>query len=268
MSVEDARVEAPAKLWTWTEFPRAMLEFATFATVSPLMSGAAKGDGHDVLFLPGFLWSDRSTRIMRRQIAGLGYRTHGWELGNNRGPTTIGATGERLAERVQAILCNGGGRLSLVGHSLGGIMARNFALQNPELVRQVVCVGSPFVRDFRGVNSTVVRLHDWLTGVSSAAETLTRPEPLQVPVTAIFSILDGLVAPPVCTELTAERAENIGVYGSHVGMMVNPAVYYALADRLSQPAGEWEPFHPQGWRRAFYTDLAAETSSPPAPDRR
>ena len=252
------QVTAPTKFLSWTEFPRAMLELSTFAAVSPFMFGAPKGDDHHVLFLPGFLWSDSTTQLMRHQIGQLGYRTHGWELGINLGPKTIGDSGQLLAERVQAIARTGSGPVTLVGHSLGGIMARNFALENPSLVRQVICVGSPFVRDPNGVNSTVARLHDWLTSADSTAESLARPERLAVPVTAIYSEWDGLVASGVCTEVPAERAENIGVYGSHVGMMVNPAVYYALADRLSQPAEEWTPFAPTGWRRNFYPGLAVK----------
>ena len=252
-------VTPPANMLAWTEFPRAFLEFSTFATVSPFMSTAPKGDGHDVLFLPGFLWSDQSTYIMRHQITQLNYRTHGWQLGPNFGPSTIGENGEILAERIEAIARSASGPISIIGHSLGGIMARSFALRNPELVRQVISVGSPFVPEPRGVNATVSRLHDWLAGPSSLDEMPECPVALKVPFTAIFSHWDGLVSPAVCTEIASERTQNIGVYGSHLGMMVNPAVYYVVADRLSQPLAEWVPFEPTGWRRAFYPELRSGT---------
>ena len=256
LDLDQETASAPGKLLSWTEVPRALLELSTFAAVSPYMAGAPKGDGHDVLFLPGFLWSDATTEVMRHFIGQLGYRAHGWGLGTNLGPRTIGDDGRRLRELVEEIVRAGSGRLSLVGHSLGGIMARDFARENPDLVRQVICVGSPFVGDPGGVNTTVARLHDWLTGAVSAPEKLARTESPTVPISAIYSDLDGLVASNVCTEVPAERAENIGVYGSHLGMMVNPAVYYALADRLSQPEGAWTAFSPTGWRRSFYTGLA------------
>ena len=257
MLTESEREEltSPTGMLAWTELPRALLEFSTFAAVSPFMSGAPKGDGHDVLFLPGFLWSDRSTRLMRHYLAQLGYRTHGWELGSNFGPSTIGETGQILAERIEAIIRDGSGQLSLVGHSLGGIMARTFALQNPASIRQLICIGSPFVPEPRGVNATVGRLHGWLTGVPPEADASVCAEALEIPSTAIFSHWDGLVSPVVCTENTTEQAQNICVYGSHLGMMTNPAVFYALADRLAQPQDERVPFNPVGWRRAFYPEL-------------
>ena len=46
---------------------------------------------------------------------------------------------------------------------------------------------------------------------------------------------------------------------SHIGLGVNPVALYALADRLAQPAGGWQPqeavTREQGWA-AFTTGAA------------
>ena len=49
-----------------------------------------------------------------------------------------------------------------------------------------------------------------------------------------------------------EQTDNIEVRASHCGMGVNPAVMYAVADRLARPEGQWSPFHRKGWRAAVY----------------
>ena len=42
-------------------------------------------------------------------------------------------------------------------------------------------------------------------------------------------------------------AESVEVTASHIGMGVNPAAWYVLADRLAQHPGRWRPFHRDGW---------------------
>ena len=37
-------------------------------------------------------------------------------------------------------------------------------------------------------------------------------------------------------------------------MGLNPAAWYAIADRLAQPEGRWQPFHRDGWRRWLFPD--------------
>ena len=35
---------------------------------------------------------------------------------------------------------------------------------------------------------------------------------------------------------------------------MNPMVFYAIADRLAQPEGEWKPFERSGLRKFIYRD--------------
>lgn len=39
---------------------------------------------------------------------------------------------------------------------------------------------------------------------------------------------------------------------SHCGLAYNPAVLYAIADRLALPEGQWRPFERGGLRRFIY----------------
>ena len=63
-----------------------------------------------------------------------------------------------------------------------------------------------------------------------------------VPCTSIYSRTDGIVAWQHCLEYPGELAENIEVYSSHVGMAVQPSVFYAVAERLQYTAQNWQPF--------------------------
>ena len=73
-----------------------------------------------------------------------------------------------------------------------------------------------------------------------------------MPTTSIFSRTDGVVSWRCCVERDGHEVENIEVPASHFGIGMNPATWYAVADRLSQPEGAWSPFHREGWRRWIY----------------
>lgn len=75
---------------------------------------------------------------------------------------------------------------------------------------------------------------------------------LAVPVTSIYSRTDGIAAWRTCIDVVGERAENIEVRGSHIGMALNPAVVWAVLDRLAQPEDDWRPFAPPLLLRGCY----------------
>lgn len=255
-SSEPVAVERPpSALLALTELPRALVELGSLPFAAPLLATAPRGDGHPVLVLPGFVASDLSTALLRRYLRRLGHDAHAWGLGRNLGPRAIGHEGEKLIARLRAIYDASGQRVSLVGWSLGGIMARLLARRAPEAVRQVITLGSPFAGSPKA--STVWRAYELLTGqrVEAAATQAQLSEilaPPPVPSTAIFSRDDGVVAWQNCREVDGVAAENIEVRGSHTGLIVNAAVLYAVADRLAQPEDTWRPFAPIGATRLLY----------------
>lgn len=70
---DDQTYQRPDRLLLLAEAPRALSEAASLIPVSPFLSQAPRGDGHPVLVLPGFTASDRSTRVLRRFLTGLGH---------------------------------------------------------------------------------------------------------------------------------------------------------------------------------------------------
>ncbi len=225
---------------------RGIFEFNASLLLSPLLMRAPRGDGHPVLTLPGFLASDLSMAPMRRYLRELGYATYAWKMGRNIGGVSRlrAALRDRLAEINSAT----GRKVSVVGWSLGGVYARDLALQAPELVRSVVTLGSPFANDVRATNAT--RLYEALSGeaVEDNSELRTAiAGDLPVPTTSIYSRTDGIVNWRTCLLRPSDTAENIEVHlASHIGLGVNPATLWAIADRLAQGEGQFGQFRRSG----------------------
>ena len=88
---------------------------------------------------------------------------------------------------------------------------------------------------------------------------IRRPPP--VPTTSIYSRTDGIVAWRCSLNEPGPLVENIEVHASHVGMGMNPLALYAVADRLAQPSGRWQPFAASGARRWFFRTGLADAAA-------
>jgi len=226
-----------------TEAPRAAREFANFVAVRRQLMKGPEGDGRPILVLPGFIGSDGSTLALRRLLRAKGYHVHAWRLGRNLGPTDRILTG--LRERVRGLVLEHRQPLTLIGHSLGGIYSREIARSAPEIVRQVITLGSPFRRPGRAT-SPVTPLFQALAPLHSdnvknaAADPDAMLRPLSVPLTAIFTKTDGVVPWKVCIPDDSKRVEAIEVTGSHSGLIHNPASIGVILDRLQLK--RWRPF--------------------------
>jgi pimeloyl-ACP methyl ester carboxylesterase len=253
------RLKPPSKLLLLAEV-RALGEFALGVAALPALAAAPKGDGHTVLVLPGFLTSDSSTEFLRGTLRRLGFNAVGWELGRNLGG--LYGMRQKLRDKVAALRDAAGGRISLVGWSLGGVYARDLALSVPEMIRGIVTLGSPFAGDLRANN--VGRLYDVVSGErvddAQAADVAALAGDLTVPATSIYSRTDGVVHWRTSLMREAAEAENIEVFGaSHLGLGVNPAVIWAVADRLAQAEGGFRKFARSGPFALAYPAVRAAT---------
>jgi pimeloyl-ACP methyl ester carboxylesterase len=225
---------------------RGIFELNTSLLLSPLLMRAPKGDGHPVLALPGFLASDLSMAPMRRYLRELGYDAYAWKMGRNIGG--FSRLRAALRDRLAEINTSTGRKVSIVGWSLGGVYARDLALQAPDLVRCVVTLGSPFANDVRATNAT--RLYEALSGETVEVDSELRKAiagDLPVPATSIYSRTDGVVNWRTCLLRPSDTAENIEVHlASHTGLGVNAAALWAVADRLAQAEGQFSQFDRSG----------------------
>jgi len=208
------------------------------------------GDGHSVLVLPGFMAANGSTSILRAILKRQGYNVHGWSMGRNWGLRAGVADG--MQRHLRELAQTSGRKVSLVGQSLGGVFARELAKQQPDDVRLVVTLGSPFAGHPRSTNAW--RAYEWATGekIDAVARQLDTRSPPPVPTTAIYSRADGVVAWRGAMEARARFRENIEVGSSHCGMAVHPGVIAAVTDRLALPEGEWKLFQAPAWSASFF----------------
>lgn len=240
----DKVARPPHRFWTLAE-GRAMFELGAFYMSRPFLSTLAKGDGHAVQVLPGFMATNTSTSPMRRLLRELGYDAHGWDSGRN--VRVDNALIARLETQLQRLNDDTGRKVSLVGWSLGGVLARELAKLHPDRVRLVISLGSP-ISDDRN-HTSAARLFELLNGKQPEAMQGGRfrglDEAPPVPTTSILTKTDGIVHWRGSVQKPATTpAENIEVYASHCGLGVNPSVMIAIADRLAQGEGQWKPFEP------------------------
>jgi hypothetical protein len=236
-----------------SEPARGLADFAAWPLATLWLPIAPRGDGHGVLVLPGLLASDGSTVPLRWFLGWLGYDGHGWELGRNRGPTDAVLDGlpgalTTLAERT-------GGPVSIIGWSLGGIYARELAREFPELVRQVITLGSPFAQAEPG-HTRADGVYRRRSSTHAASDRIPTREavaqPIDVPSTAVYSRHDGIVCWQDCIEPETALHTNVEVRCSHLGFGVDLATLWLIADRLAQPPGELRPFSPPPLLRPLY----------------
>ncbi len=194
-----------------------------------------RGDGSTVFVLPGFGADDRSTWPLRWFLTALGYEARGWSLGANRAnvPEAVETVGKSVEETSRRL----GTRVSLVGWSLGGYIAREVARDRPEIVRRVVTFGSPVIGGPK--YTTVARLassQGWdLDEIEALVEERKRV-PLRVPVTALYSKRDGVVAWRACIDPEGQAPiEHVEVDATHLGLGFSPSVYRLVARALSEP---------------------------------
>ena len=226
---------------------RAGAEAVAFVAALPALSVGPRGDGHGVLVLPGLMADDHTTVALRHVLRVRGYRPHAWRLGTNIGPTQHIHDG--LVRRLAELSAGGEQPVSIIGWSLGGILARELARRHPESVRSVITLGSPFRlsnRDDPDATHAGRLFHaflPWHTDFLGQAQGEEHRRPLQVPATSIYSRLDGVVPWQACLDLPGPLRENIEVSASHLGLGVHPVVLAIVLDRLRQPVGAWQPFN-------------------------
>ena len=223
------------------ELPRAMFAAVELAAKAPRLARAPRGDGRPVVILPGLVNPDWANVAMRLYLRRLGYDARGWGLGPNLGARSVGPDGERLDRLVHRVFAETGQKVTLIGISLGGMMARLMAHRWPDEVREVITISSPFAGDPKATN--VWRVFEWATGERvtdeqvRANQALIGTEP-PVPTTAIWSASDGLVQGRICR---TEECRSIEVRSGHVWVQMRAEVLLRVAEVLASSTNPAQP---------------------------
>lgn len=228
---------------------RGVLGLAALPLTAPLLTRSPRGDGHSVRVLPGLGGDDLSTGPLRHYLRLLGYDVRGWGLGRNLGPSK--SVVEGMPQMLEDAAADG--KVTLIGWSLGGIFARELARRQPEAVRQVIALGSPYaMKEGDRSRADAFFRSQAHRHVVEAKDRLRMREPLDVPTTSVYSRSDGIVDWRACREPSGQRRESVEVRASHLGLGHSVAVMWLVADRLAQAEDQWEPFRPPARFRAAY----------------
>jgi pimeloyl-ACP methyl ester carboxylesterase len=210
-------------------------------------AGMEPGDGRGVMLIPGFLAGDGSLATMTQWLRGAGYRTKRAGIRSNVACSEVACT--RLEERLECLAERTGERVTIVGQSRGGVIAKALASHRPDLVSGVIALGSPVLSQLAvhpvvlaqvGVvaalgSGPVPGLISWrcLRGECCARfrTAVAGPLPPGVGYVSIYSRSDGIVDWHSCLDPGAECVE---VRASHCGMSVHPDAYRVIARALTE----------------------------------
>jgi pimeloyl-ACP methyl ester carboxylesterase len=236
-------------LWRESRFPAERLALA----VDPVWrgDGVPEGDGSTVVLIAGFLAGDPSLGTMAGWLKRIGYHPKRAGLRANVDCATRSA--DRLEERIRALHEETGRRVTIVGQSRGGSLARLLAHRAPDAIAGVVTLGSPLMDEL--AVHTWVKLHvravatlgtlrvpglfshECATGACCAQSRaiVTEDFPTDVGFVSVYSRSDGIVDWHACLH---PSASNVQVNASHCGMSVHADTYRVVARAL---AGFREP---------------------------
>ncbi len=201
--------------------------------------GVPKGDGRPVLLIPGFLAGDWTVRVMENWLTRIGYRSYlsGILLNVQHSERMLSGLRRKVAE----IQKETGTRVSLVGHSRGGLLAKVLAQRRPQSVEQVIALGSPLA-DWTDLAAIT---HHAVGFVRTANELAFGRRfnlegrflydlklPPAVPTTSIYTKADDVVNFRSCLRPDIPA---LPVWGSHNGLVVNPEVFRLLGRLLTRP---------------------------------
>ncbi len=224
----------PARLALLGETRFALEYLALRAALPRLKATAAHGSGRTVLVVPGFATDDSWTSSLRGFLAAIGHDVRGWGLGRNHG--NVHRLIPALGEQVEVSATGAGDRIALIGWSLGGYLAREVARERPDLVSRVITLGAPVVGGPKYTASAPYYRRRGYDLEAIEAEVVTRDAvPIMVPVDAIFSRSDGVVAWRACLDTVTPAVRHHEVRTSHLGLIASRQAYRLLADLLARP---------------------------------
>lgn len=203
----------------------------TSRSLNTLAAAMPSGDGRPVMLIPGLLASGRRMEAMRHVLLSAGYGAHDWGLGRNCGPRADIL--DRIDASISAIARNHGAPVTLVGWSLGGLYAREYAKTMPHRVRGIVTMGTPFSGDPRANHAW--RIYEKVAGfpVDAPPFPCRREEKPPVPTIALWSRRDGVIQPDCAAGQPEERDRAIEVDCTHMGFAAAPEGIAAVGRALA-----------------------------------
>lgn len=209
--------------------------------------GVPQGDGSAVIVIPGFLGTDTWMAELYAWLHRLNYKPFFSGIGLNADCPHL-LIRSQLNHVLDQALAETGRKVHIIGHSLGGLKSLALAAQRPEAVASVITLGSPLrddsahpnvLRLAEAVRQSILQrygsevLPSCFTAQCSCdfVNCLKYELSATVKRTAVYTRTDSVVDWRYC--VTGNRAVDVEVSGTHIGLIFNPSAYKVIADRLA-----------------------------------
>jgi pimeloyl-ACP methyl ester carboxylesterase len=237
--------EAPTSIWTEALVGAEIL--LLHATPLYYGFGVPHGDGSGIVIIPGFLGTDLYLTELYGWLERIGYRPYFSGIGINADCPNL-LIERHVNETVEKALAETGRKIHVIGHSLGGVIARAVAGARPRDVASIITLASPIrgtvanravIHAAESVRLRILQEHGdgvlphCYTGrcTCNFIDSLRRKVPSSMLETAIYTRHDGLVDWRYC--ITRRTGSDFEVPGTHIGMAFNPSAYAIVAERLA-----------------------------------
>ena len=232
MTIDPEPISPPGRLDALQEL-RLPIDVLRWAPSWFTMKSGRATQPRTAILCPGFGAGPRSMRVMESFLRRRGHRARDWGLGRNTGDAR--QLRAKLKGVVEASIAAHAEAVVLVGWSLGGYIAREYAREHPDEVRKVITLGSPVIGGPRYTATA-----EWYRSQGHDLDEIDRAiaaryeTPLRVPVTAIYSRRDGVVAWRACIDHWSPNVRHIEVSETHVGLGFAPRVLAIVADEVGR----------------------------------
>ena len=215
--------------------------------------GVPRGDGSPVVLVPGFLTTDAYLVEMYFWLRRIGYAPYFSGIGINA--DCVHKSTQRLEKTVQDVHAETGRPVRIIGHSLGGFLARRVALSRPDIVSHVISLGAP-IRSLEA-HPAIMNAARWVSAHSAhprpegssqspsellagsdcecASDHCVPTPPPSIRRASLYSHDDGMIDWRNCLEPDPSLNHEVG--GTHIGLVFNPRVYRIVAKLLAQTNG-------------------------------
>ena len=238
-------LEADTSLWTEALFGAEILLLHAMPVYYGF--GVPLGDGSGVVIIPGFLGTDLYLTELHGWLVRIGYRPYFSGIGINADCPNL-LVQRRVNDTLKRALDETGRKIHVIGHSLGGVIARSIAGARTKDIASVITLASPIrgtvanravVHAAEAVRLRILQEHGegvlphCYTGrcTCNFVDSLRREVPESMFETAIYTRHDGIVDWRYC--MTKNPENNFEVPGTHIGMAFNPSAYSIIAQRLA-----------------------------------
>ena len=211
------------------------LEWMRLLLRLPFLGQAPRGSQRPTVLVPGFQSPEQALLPLCWWLRHMGHATQTWGRGTNLGHVEKDVLGmlpvvRRLAEEA-------GRPVALVGWSLGGVISRELAREAPDVVDRVVTFGTPVVGGPTYTQAASAYGPELCARAAARSARREQERPLSLPLTVVFTRLDGIVSWPACIDRTSSAARHVEVSSRHISMGIDPDLWRVIAEALADEAG-------------------------------